>query len=145
MHYPIDGYPADVDSIVSDKGFRKNDFIETKNPICVVTARVPIAESSRCAFLNFTMSINAVQMQAMLNLRLFRSGTWRLSIRLTWLTKQLQLIYRISTWLTLFHLNKYNKTAINYNRDVESFPILKLILTRIFDKNVNLPMYNSPY
>jgi uncharacterized protein (UPF0371 family) len=43
-----------------------------------------------------------------------------------------------------FHLNKYNKVAINYNRDVESFPILKLILNRIFDKDVNLPMYNSP-
>jgi uncharacterized protein (UPF0371 family) len=43
-----------------------------------------------------------------------------------------------------FHLAKYNLTAINYNRDVESFPVLKLILGKIFDKKNNLPMYNSP-
>ena len=43
-----------------------------------------------------------------------------------------------------FHLAKYNETSINYNRDVESFPILKLILTRILDKKANLPVYNSP-
>jgi uncharacterized protein (UPF0371 family) len=43
-----------------------------------------------------------------------------------------------------FHLSKYNKTAINYNRDVESFPILKLIISKIVDDNNNHPLYNSP-
>jgi len=44
-----------------------------------------------------------------------------------------------------YHLNKYNESATNYNRDVESFPILKLIFDRIIDiKKTNLPMYNSP-
>ncbi|MFA6610422.1 MAG: DUF1846 domain-containing protein, partial [Candidatus Omnitrophota bacterium] len=43
-----------------------------------------------------------------------------------------------------FHLNAYNKTTINYNRDVDSFPILKLMLSRILDKNLDMPLYNSP-
>ncbi|MEW6076133.1 MAG: DUF1846 domain-containing protein, partial [Candidatus Omnitrophota bacterium] len=43
-----------------------------------------------------------------------------------------------------FHLSKYNKTSINYNRDVESFPILRLILSRILEKKSELPLYNSP-
>jgi uncharacterized protein (UPF0371 family) len=44
-----------------------------------------------------------------------------------------------------YHLNKYRESSTNYNRDVESFPILKLIFNRIInDKKTNLPMYNSP-
>ena len=144
LHYPIEGYPADVDSIVSDKGFGKNDFIETKRPIAVVTAPGPnsgkLAVCLSQLYHEHKRGINAGYAK-------FETfPIWNLPLK-----HPVNIAYEAATadiqdfnLVDPFHLNKYNKTAINYNRDVESFPILKLILTRIFEKDANLPMYNSP-
>jgi len=144
LHYPIDGYPADVDLIVGDKGFGKNEYIETKSPIVIVTAPGPNSgKLSTCLsqlYHEHKRGINAGYAK-------FETfPIWNLPLK-----HPINVAYEAATADILdfnlvdpFHLNKYNKTAINYNRDVESFPILKLILSRIFDKNVNLPMYNSP-
>jgi uncharacterized protein (UPF0371 family) len=144
LHYPIEGYPADVDTIVSEKGFGKNDYIESKNPIVVVTAPGPNSgKLSTCLsqlYQEHKRGINAGYAK-------FETfPIWNLPLK-----HPINVAYEAATadiqdfnLVDPFHLNKYNKTAINYNRDVESFPILKLILTRIFDKNFNLPMYNSP-
>ncbi|MBM3249939.1 MAG: DUF1846 domain-containing protein [Candidatus Omnitrophica bacterium] len=144
LHYPIEGYPADVDTIVGDKGLGKNDYIESKNPIVVVTAPGPnsgkLAVCLSQLYQEHKRSINAGYAK-------FETfPIWNLPLK-----HPVNVAYEAATadiqdfnLVDPFHLNKYNKTAINYNRDVESFPILKLILTRIFDKNVNLPMYNSP-
>ncbi|MCX5701102.1 MAG: DUF1846 domain-containing protein [Candidatus Omnitrophica bacterium] len=144
LHYPIEGYPADVASIVSDNGFGKNQFIETKKPICVVTAPGPnsgkLAVCLSQLYLEHKRGVNAGYAK-------FETfPIWNLPLK-----HPVNVAYEAATADILdfnlvdpFHLNKYNKTSINYNRDVESFPILKLILTRIFDKNVILPMYNSP-
>jgi len=144
LHYPIEGYPADVNTIVSDKGFGKDDYIETKNPIVVVTAPGPNSgKLSTCLsqlFLEHKRGINAGYAK-------FETfPIWNLPLK-----HPVNVAYEAATadiqdfnLVDPFHLNKYNKTAINYNRDVESFPILKLILSKIFEQNNKLPMYNSP-
>ena len=144
LHYPIEGYPADVDLIVSEKGFGRNEYIETRNPIVVVTAPGPNSgKLSTCLsqlYHEHKRGVNAGYAK-------FETfPIWNLALK-----HPVNVAYEAATadiqdfnLVDPFHLNKYNKTAINYNRDVECFPILKLILSKIFDKNVNLPMYNSP-
>jgi uncharacterized protein (UPF0371 family) len=144
LHYPIEGYPADIDAIVSDKGFGRNDYIETRNPIVVVTAPGPnsgkLATCLSQLFQEHKRGINAGYAK-------FETfPIWNLPLK-----HPVNVAYEAATadiqdfnLVDPFHLNKYNKTSINYNRDVESFPILKLILSRIYAKNYNLPTYNSP-
>jgi len=144
LHYPIEGYPADVNSIVSEKGFGRNEYIETKRPIVVVTAPGPNSgKLSTCLsqlYQEHKRGINAGYAK-------FETfPIWNLPLK-----HPVNVAYEAATadiqdfnLVDPFHLNKYNKISINYNRDVESFPILKLILSRIFEKNTTLPMYNSP-
>ncbi len=144
LHYPIDGYPADIDAIVSEKGFGRNDYIETKNPIVVVTAPGPnsgkLATCLSQLFQEHKRGINAGYAK-------FETfPIWNLPLK-----HPVNVAYEAATadiqdfnLVDPFHLSKYNKAAINYNRDVESFPILKLILSRIFSRDYNLPTYNSP-
>ena len=144
LHYPIEGYPADVDLIVGEKGFGRNEYIETRNPIVVVTAPGPNSgKLSTCLsqlYHEHKRGVNAGYAK-------FETfPIWNLALK-----HPINVAYEAATadiqdfnLVDPFHLTKYNKTAINYNRDVECFPILKLILSKIFDKNVNLPMYNSP-
>ncbi len=144
LHYPIEGYPADIDAIVSEKGFGKNDYIETKNPIVVVTAPGPnsgkLATCLSQLFHEHKRGINAGYAK-------FETfPIWNLPLK-----HPVNVAYEAATadiqdfnLVDPFHLNKYNKAVVNYNRDVESFPILKLILSRIFSREYNLPTYNSP-
>jgi uncharacterized protein (UPF0371 family) len=144
LHYPIEGYPVDVDTIVSEKGFGKNDYIETKNPIIVVTAPGPNSGK-----LSTCLSQLYQEHRRGMNAGYAKFETfpiWNLPLK-----HPVNIAYEAATadiqdfnLVDPFHLNKYNQTAINYNRDVESFPILKLILSKIFQKDGNLPMYNSP-
>ena len=154
LHYPIEGYPADVDLVVSDKGFGKNEYIETKNPIVVITGPGPgsgkLATCFSQLYHEHKLGINAGYAK-------FETfPIWNLPLR-----HPVNVAYEAATadiqdfnLVDPFHLNIYHETSINYNRDVESFPILKLILHKIFsakggsdsgrNKNVDLPMYNSP-
>jgi len=144
LHYPIEGYPADIDLIASDKGFGKNEYVETKNPIVVVTAPGPnsgkLAVCLSQLYQEHKRGVNAGYAK-------FETfPIWNLPLK-----HPVNVAYEAATadiqdfnLVDPFHLNKYSKAAINYNRDVESFPILKLILSKIFDKNLDLPMYNSP-
>jgi uncharacterized protein (UPF0371 family) len=133
-----------VDTIVSERGFGKNDFIEAKSPICVVTAPGPNSGKLSCClsqlFHEHKRGLNAGYAK-------FETfPIWNIPLK-----HPVNVAYEAATadiqdfnLVDPFHLNKYNKTSINYNRDVESFPILKLILTRILNKDANQPMYNSP-
>jgi len=144
LHYSIEGYPANVDAIVSEQGFGKNDYIQTKHPIVVVTAPGPNSgKLSTCLsqlFHEHKRGVNAGYAK-------FETfPIWSLPLK-----HPVNIAYEAATADILdfnlvdpFHLEKYHESAINYNRDVESFPILKLMLNRIFDKNYNLPTYNSP-
>jgi len=144
LHYPIDRYPTDIDLVVSDMGFGKNDYIETKSPIVVVTGPGPNSgKLSTCLsqlYQEHKRGINAGYAK-------FETfPIWNLPLK-----HPVNVAYEAATadiqdfnLVDPFHLAKYNEAAINYNRDVESFPILKLILTKILDKKANLPVYNSP-
>ncbi|RJO64754.1 MAG: DUF1846 domain-containing protein [Candidatus Omnitrophota bacterium] len=144
LHFLIEGYPADVGVIVSEKGFGKNEHIETKNPIAIVTAPGPNSgKLSTCLsqlYHEHKKGVNAGYAK-------FETfPIWNLPLK-----HPVNVAYEAATadiqdfnLVDPFHLSKYNKTAINYNRDVESFPILKLILSRILEKKSEVPLYNSP-
>jgi len=144
LHYPIEGYPANVDFVVSDNGLGKNEFIETKKPIVVITGPGPNSgKLSTCLsqlYNEHKRGINAGYAK-------FETfPIWSIPLK-----HPVNVAYEAATadimdfnLVDPFHLNTYNEAAINYNRDVESFPILKLILGKIFDGKSNVPMYSSP-
>ncbi|MDP2913298.1 MAG: DUF1846 family protein, partial [Candidatus Omnitrophota bacterium] len=144
LHYPIERYPGDIDFVVSDRGLGKNDYIETKKPVVVVTAPGPNSGK-----LSICLSQLYHEHKRGVNAGYAKFETfpiWNLPLK-----HPVNIAYEAATadiqdfnLVDPFHLDKYNETAINYNRDVESFPILKLILTKIMSDNANLPMYNSP-
>jgi len=154
LHYPIEGYPVNVDLIVSEDGFGKNDYIETKRPIVVVTAPGPGSGKLATCFSQLYQ-----EHKRGINVGYAKFETfpiWNLPLK-----HPVNVAYEAATadiqdfnLVDPFHLNKYNKTSINYNRDVESFPILKLILGKIFsaeggsasggNKDAKFLLYNSP-
>jgi len=145
VHFPIEGYPADIDRICSEEGFGKNEYIKTQKPIVVVTAPGPNSRKlSTCLSQLYHDNKESVE-----------SGYAKFETFPIWnlpLKHPVNVAYEAATadimdfnLVDPFHLSKYNKIAVNYNRDVESFPILKLILDRITNrKNFELPSYNSP-
>jgi uncharacterized protein (UPF0371 family) len=144
LHYPIEGYPLNVDFVASDAGFGKNEYIETNSPIVVITGPGPgsgkLAVCLSQLYQEHGRSINAGYAK-------FETfPIWNLPLK-----HPVNVAYEAATadiqdfnLVDPFHLNIYKETAINYNRDVESFPILKLILSKIFNKGANLPVYHSP-
>ncbi len=145
LQYPINGYPADVDTICSDKGFGKNEYIKTDKKIIVVTGPGPgSGKLSVCLsqlYHDYRKGINSGYAK-------FETfPIWNLPLK-----HPVNIAYEAATadigdfnLVDPYHLNKYSQSATNYNRDVESFPILKLIFDRIINrKKTNLPMYNSP-
>jgi len=144
LHYPIDKYPTDMDLVVSDNGFGRNDYIETKKPIVVVTAPGPNSGKLSICLSQLYHDHKRGTNSGYAKFETF--PIWNLPLK-----HPVNVAYEAATADILdfnlvdpFHLSKYKETAINYNRDVESFPILKLILSKILDKNANLPVYNSP-
>lgn len=148
LHYPIKGYPTDIDLICSEEGFGKNEYINTRKPIVVVTAPGPNSgKLSTCLsqiYHDHKKGINAGYAK-------FETfPIWNLPLK-----HPVNVAYEAATadisdfnLVDPFHLNEYREVAINYNRDVESFPILKLIINKITSSNKNklkpLPLYNSP-
>ena len=144
LHYPIEGYPANVDLVVSEEGFGRNEYIETRNPIVVVTGPGPgSGKLATC----FSQLYHEHKRGIDVGYAKFETfPIWNLPLK-----HPINVAYEAATadiqdfnLVDPFHLNIYKETAINYNRDVDSFPILKLILNKIFYKKANLPMYNSP-
>lgn len=144
-HYPIEGYPVNIDLVVSDNGFGKNEYIESHKPIVVVTGPGPNSGKLSTCFSQLyhehKRGINAGYAK-------FETfPIWNLEIK-----HPVNVAYEAATadiqdfnLVDPFHLSTYNKVAINYNRDVASFPILKLILSKIFNSQaLNFPNYQSP-
>lgn len=130
-HRPIEGYPLNVEAVVSRQGFGSNPHIETKNPIVVVTAPGPgsgkMATCLSQLYHDHTKGINSGYAK-------FETfPIWNLPLK-----HPVNIAYEAATadiadfnQVDPFHLEAYGKTAINYNRDVEIFPVLKKILARI--------------
>ena len=130
-HYAIPGYPSDTRKIVSDDGFGKNDFIETTRELVVVTAPGPgSGKLATCLSQLYHEHKRGVQ-----------AGYAKFETFPIWnlpLNHPVNLAYEAATadlndvnMIDPFHLEAYGITTVNYNRDVEAFPVLVAIFERI--------------
>lgn len=140
VHYLIDGYPHNVELIASDEGFGKNDFVETSRPLVIVTAPGPgSGKMATC----LSQLYNE-------NKRGIRAGYAKFETFPVWnlpLKHPVNIAYEAATadlndvnMIDPFHLEAYGKTAINYNRDIEIFPVLNALFEGIYGENP----YKSP-
>jgi len=130
-HRPIKGYPAEVDLIVSDAGYGMNDYIETKNPLVVVIAPGPGSGKLSTCLSQLYHDYRRGKKSGYAKFETF--PIWNIPLK-----HPVNIAYEAATadikdfnMIDPFHLETYNKTAVNYNRDVEIFPILKKILEKI--------------
>ena len=139
-HYTIDGYPGNVPLIVSDDGYGKNDFIETSKPLVIVTAPGP-GSGKMAACLSQLYHENKRGVQA--GYAKFETfPIWNIPLK-----HPVNLAYEAATadlndvnMIDPFHLEAYGVTTVNYNRDIEIFPVLCAIFEGIFGENP----YKSP-
>lgn len=135
------GYPTDIDVIVSEKGYGANEYIETKKPLIVVTGPGP--GSGKLA-----TCLSQLYHDHQKGLK---SGYAKFETFPIWsipLKHPVNVAYEAATadikdfnLIDPFHLEAYKKTSVNYNRDVEVFPVVKRILTKITGKEL---VYQSP-
>ncbi len=139
-HYTIEGYPTNVDLIDSEEGFGKNDYVETSRPLVVVTAPGPGSGK---------MAVCLSQLYQE-NKRGLKAGYAKFETFPIWsipLKHPVNVAYEAATadlndvnMIDPFHLEAYGKTAVNYNRDIEIFPVLNAIFEGIYGENP----YKSP-
>ena len=140
LHYPIEGYPHDVDLIVSDDGYGKNEFVETTRPLVVVTAPGP--GSGKLATCLSQLYHEHKHGTAAGYAKFETFPVWNLP-----LSHPVNIAYEAATAdlddaniIDSFHLEAYNKTTVNYNRDVEAFPVVRALMEKILGKSP----YQSP-
>lgn len=139
-HYTIEGYPANIPLIVSDDGFGKNDYIETSHSLVVVTAPGPgSGKMAVCLSQLYHEHKHGVQ-AGYAKFETF--PIWNLPLK-----HPVNLAYEAATtdlndvnMIDPFHLEAYGETTVNYNRDIEIFPVLNTIFERIFGASP----YKSP-
>jgi len=141
VHRPTHGYPSDINAILSEEGFGANEYIETKKPLVIVTAPGPgSGKLATCLSQLYHDSLRGIQ-----------SGYAKFETFPIWnlpLKHPLNVAYEAATAdlrdfniIDPFHLEAYGKTSVNYNRDVEIFPVLKRILERVSSREA---IYQSP-
>ena len=138
LHYPIPGYPGNVDLVVSDEGYGKNEFVETTRQLVVVTAPGPCSgKMATCLSQLYHEHQRGVQ-AGYAKFETF--PIWNLPLK-----HPVNLAYEAATadlkdvnMIDPYHLEAYNIRTVNYNRDIEVFPVVKTILKRILGKNVYL-------
>ena len=139
-HYIIPDYPSNVPLIVSDEGFGKNEYIETTRPLVVVTAPGPgSGKMATCLSQLFHESKRGVK-AGYAKFETF--PIWNLPLK-----HPVNLAYEAATtdlndvnMIDPFHLEAYGVTTVNYNRDIEIFPVLNAIFQRIYGASP----YKSP-
>ena len=139
-HHTIEGYPHNVALIDSEEGFGKNDYVETTRPLVVVTAPGP-GSGKMAVCLSQLYQENRRGVKA--GYAKFETfPIWNLS-----LTHPVNLAYEAATadledvnMIDPFHLDAYGKTAVNYNRDVEIFPVMNALFNDIYGQSP----YKSP-
>lgn len=140
LHYIIPGYPSNVPLIISDDGYGKNDYIETTRPLVIVTAPGPgsgkMATCLSQLYHEHKRGIHAGYAK-------FETfPIWNLPLK-----HPVNLAYEAATadlndvnMIDPFHLEAYGETTVNYNRDVEIFPVLNTIFEKIYGESP----YKSP-
>lgn len=139
-HYAIENYPNNIDHILSDNGFGKNEYLETSREIIVVTAPGPgSGKMATCLSQMYHDNKHGLK-SGYAKFETF--PIWNLS-----LNHPVNLAYEAATvdlndvnMIDPFHLEAYQEIAINYNRDVEVFPVLNDLLVKIMGKQI----YKSP-
>ena len=140
IHYIIEGYPSNIPLIVSDEGYGKNDYIETSRPLVIITAPGPgSGKMATCLSQLYHEHQRGV-----------RAGYAKFETFPIWnipLKHPVNLAYEAATadlndvnMIDPFHLEAYGVTTVNYNRDVEIFPVLSAIFEKIYGENP----YKSP-
>ena len=131
-HYPIPNYPTDVSLIVSDEGYGKNDYIKTSRELVIVTGPGPGSGKMATCLSQLYHEHNRGITAGYAKFETF--PIWNLP-----LSHPVNLAYEAATadlddvnMIDSFHLDAYGETAVNYNRDVEIFPVLRAIMTRIY-------------
>lgn len=140
LHYNIEGYPSNIAHIVSDEGYGKNDYIETSRPLVVITAPGPgSGKMATCLSQLYHEHKRGVK-AGYAKFETF--PIWNLPLK-----HPVNLAYEAATadlndvnMIDPFHLEAYGKTTVNYNRDVEIFPVLNAMFERILGKSP----YKSP-
>ncbi len=139
-HYPIAGYPSDVEHIVSNEGLGQNDYIETSRSLIVVTAPGPGSGKMAVCLSQLYHDYNRGIKAGYAKFETF--PVWNIPIK-----HPVNLAYEAATadlndvnMIDPFHLEAYGETAVNYNRDVEIFPVLNAI----FEKIQGTSPYKSP-
>ena len=139
-HYTIEGYPTNVALIDSDEGFCKNDYVETTRPLVVVTAPGP-GSGKMAVCLSQLYQENKKGIKA--GYAKFETfPIWNLPLK-----HPVNMAYEAATadlndvnMIDPFHLEAYGETTVNYNRDIEIFPVLNAIFEGIYGENP----YKSP-
>ena len=140
-HAPTKGYPTDVETIVSDEGYGSNPYIETTKPIVVVTAPGP--NSGKLGTCLSQLYHENKRGNAVGYSKFETFPVWNVPLK-----HPLNIAYEAATvdlkdvnMIDSFHLEKYGEMAVNYNRDLELFPVLKKIIEKITGKE---SIYQSP-
>lgn len=131
-HYIIDGYPSNVDLILSEEGYGKNDYIKTERPLVIVTAPGPGSGKMATCLSQLYHDHKKGIKAGYAKFETF--PIWNLALK-----HPVNMAYEAATadlndvnMIDPFHLEAYNETAVNYNRDVEIFPVLTAIFEGIF-------------
>ena len=139
-HYPIPNYPSDVDKIVSDEGYGRNEFVETTKPLVVVTAPGPGSGKLAVCLSQVYHEHKRGRFAGYAKFETF--PIWNIPLK-----HPVNLAYEAATadlndvnMIDPFHLEAYGETTVNYNRDVEIFPVLNAIFQRIYGESP----YKSP-
>ena len=139
-HYSIEGYPTNTKHIISEKGFGKNDYIKTTKPLVVITAPGPgSGKMATCLSQLYHDHLHGI-----------KAGYAKYETFPIWnipLNHPVNLAYEAATadlndvnMIDPFHLQAYNTVTVNYNRDVEIFPVLKHMFEEIYGHSP----YQSP-
>ena len=130
-HYKIDNYPYDIETIVSDKGYGKNEYIETTRSLIVVTAPGPGSGKMATCLSNIYHDFKRGIKAGYAKFETF--PIWNLS-----LDHPVNVAYEAATadlndvnMIDPFHVAAYGVTAVNYNRDIEIYPVLRAMFERI--------------
>ena len=140
LHYPSEGYPPDIALIVSEEGYGRNEFVETTRPLVVVTAPGPgsgkLATCLSQLYHEHRLGVDAGYAK-------FETfPVWNLPLK-----HPVNIAYEAATVdlddsniIDPFHLEAYGKTTVNYNRDVEAFPVVRALMEKIAGESP----YQSP-
>ena len=131
-HYPIEGYPSDVEKIISDEGFGRNEFIETTRSLVVLTAPGPGSGKMATCLSQLYHEHKRGVSAGYAKFETF--PIWNLPLK-----HPVNLAYEAATadlndvnMIDPFHLEAYGETTVNYNRDVEIFPVLAATFDQIY-------------